>query len=57
MVSVGTVTAQLVYEVGERNYLNTDVTLDLGSIELTQEGPDRVRMSGVRGQARRPPSR
>ncbi|KXF57103.1 exopolyphosphatase [Rhodococcus sp. SC4] len=51
MVSVGTVTAQLVYEVGERNYLNTDVILDLGSIELTQEGPDRVRMSGVRGQA------
>lgn len=51
LVSVGTVTAQLVYEVGERNYLNTDVALDLGSIELTQEGPDRVRLSGVRGQA------
>jgi hypothetical protein len=51
LVSIGTVTAQLVYEVGTRNYLNTDVTLDLGSIELTQDGPDRVRLSGVKGQA------
>lgn len=49
LVSVGTVTAQLVYEIGERHYLNPDVTLELDSIHLTQDGPDRVRLSGTRG--------
>jgi len=49
LVSVGTVTAQLVYEIGDNHYLNPDVTLELDSIQLTQEGPDRVRLSGTRG--------
>lgn len=49
MVSTGTVTAQLVYEVGERHYLNPDAVLDLGSIKLTQEDTDRVRLSGAKG--------
>jgi hypothetical protein len=50
-VSVGTVTAQLVYEVQGRSYYNTDVTLDLGSIKLEQLGRDRVLISEVRGSA------
>ena len=48
-VTVGTVTAQLLYEIGPPLYLNPDVSADFTSIELTQEGPDRVRISGARG--------
>jgi hypothetical protein len=48
-VTVGTVTAQLLYEIGPPHYLNPDVTADFASISLEQEGTDRVRVSGVRG--------
>ncbi|MCW2847308.1 MAG: hypothetical protein JWR90_1282 [Marmoricola sp.] len=51
LVSVDTVTAQLMYEVQSQHYLGPDVTVDLTTIELTDDGPDRVRVSGVRGQA------
>lgn len=50
-VSVGTVTAQLLYEIGGARYANPDVTLRVDSLRLTQEGPDRVRISGVAGEA------
>jgi hypothetical protein len=49
LVDVGTVTAQLLYEIGAPHYLNPDVTADFSTIELAPEGPDRVRISGVRG--------
>jgi hypothetical protein len=48
-VTVGTVTAQLLYEIGPPLYLNPDVSADFASIQLTQEGPDRVLISGVHG--------
>jgi hypothetical protein len=48
-VTVGTVTAQLLYEIGPPLYLNPDVSADFGSIRLTQEAPDRVRISEVQG--------
>ena len=51
MVTVDTVTAQLVYEVQTQRYLGPDVTARLDTVELSQEGPDRVRISGVRGEA------
>ena len=54
LVSVGTVTAQLLYEVGGPRYHNPDVTARLDSIRLSQEGPDRVAVTGVRGEP--PPS-
>jgi Acyclic terpene utilisation family protein AtuA len=49
-VTVGTVTAQLLYEVAGPRYAGPDVTLCLDSVRLTQEGPDRVRITGVRGE-------
>jgi hypothetical protein len=48
-VTVGTVTAQLLYEIGAPGYLNPDVTADFSTIELGADGPDRVQISGVRG--------
>jgi hypothetical protein len=55
LVSPGTVTAQLLYEVGDAVYLNPDVSADFRSIQLDQVGRDRVRISGVVGAA--PPDR
>jgi len=49
LVSVGTVTAQLLYEIGGPLYANSDVVADFSTIRLEQQGPDRVRLSGVRG--------
>ena len=49
LVSVGTVTAQLLYEIGGPAYLGPDVTARFDTIELADDGPDRVRISGVRG--------
>ena len=51
LVSVDTVTAQLMYEVQSHHYLGPDVTVDLSTIQLAQDGPDRVGVSGVRGVA------
>jgi hypothetical protein len=51
LVSVDTVTAQLMYEVQSTRYLGPDVTTHLDTIALTDDGPDRVRVSGVRGSA------
>ncbi|MCF3134330.1 DUF1446 domain-containing protein [Streptomyces olivochromogenes] len=50
-VDVGTVTAQLLYETGGARYAGPDVTARLDSVRLTQDGPDRVRIEGVRGEA------
>ena len=50
-VTVGTVTAQLLYEIGRPAYEGPDVTTDFGSLQLAQDGPDRVRISRARGWA------
>jgi hypothetical protein len=53
LVSVDTVTAQLLYEVAGARYANPDVTARMDTIELSDlssEGPDRVRISGVVGE-------
>jgi hypothetical protein len=51
LVSVHTVSEQLLYEMGGPAYLSPDCIARFDSIELIQEGPDRVRVSGVKGEA------
>ena len=49
-VTVDTVTAQLLYEIGGARYAGPDVTTRFDTIALEQEGTDRVRISGVEGE-------
>ncbi|BBC34190.1 Exopolyphosphatase [Streptomyces graminofaciens] len=51
LVDLGTVTAQLLYETAGARYAGPDVTARLDTARLTHEGPDRVRIEGVRGEA------
>ena len=54
LVSPGTVTAQLLYEVGSPEYINPDVVAHFDSLTVTVEAPDRVRVRGTKGTP--PPS-
>jgi hypothetical protein len=49
-VSIGTVTSQLLYEIGGPAYLGPDVTARFDTIQLEQVAVDRVRISGVKGE-------
>lgn len=49
-VTIGTVTAQLLYEIGSPRYLSPDAVARFDTIEVTQDGADRVRIAGVRGE-------
>jgi hypothetical protein len=48
-VTVGTVTAQLLYEVEGPRYANPDVVALFDTVRVEDAGPDRVRLSGARG--------
>ena len=50
-VTLDTVTAQLVYEIQTTRYLGPDVTTLLDTMLLSQDGRDRVLISGVKGEA------
>jgi len=50
LVSVGTVTAQLLYEVRDPKYLTPDVAARFDTIDITQEGDDRVSVKGICGE-------
>lgn len=51
VVDLSTITAQLLYETGGARYAGPDVTARLDTVRLTPDGPDRVRIDGVRGEA------
>ncbi len=50
LVSVGTVTAQLVYETRQPAYLTPDVAVRFDTINISQQGPDRVELKGIKGE-------
>jgi hypothetical protein len=55
VVSVASVTEQLVYEMGDpHSYITPDGIADFTTIQLEQAGRDRVRVSGIRGAPRTP---
>jgi len=49
LVSPGTVTAQLLYEIAEPAYRNPDVIAHFDTVQLVPDGPDRVAITGTRG--------
>jgi hypothetical protein len=52
-VSVPIVKEQILYEMGDpREYVTPDGIADFTTIRLEDDGPDRVRVSGVRGRPR-----
>ena len=53
-VTIDTVKAQLLYEITGARYAGPDVTARFDTISLSQDGPDRVSISGVRGEAPSP---
>jgi hypothetical protein len=51
LVSVDTITEQLMYEIGDpKNYITPDCVADFSSIKLEQVGNNRVRVFGVKGR-------
>ena len=51
LVSVGTVTAQLLYEIGSPAYMNPDVVSHFDTLKISQEAENRVHVSGCRGSS------
>ena len=50
-VTLETVKEQLLYELGDpKNYITPDCVADFTSIRLEQAGPDRVRVTGIKGK-------
>jgi hypothetical protein len=53
LVSVGTISEQLLYEVSNSGaYFVPDVVCDFSQVKIVQDGPNRVRLSGAKGLSR-----
>jgi hypothetical protein len=51
-VSMATVKEQLLYEIGDpATYITPDVTVDFSSIQVSEDGPGRVMLSGIKGRS------
>jgi hypothetical protein len=51
LISVGTITAQLLYEISTPAYYNPDVIAHFDTLKIEQVGDDRVYVSGCRGSS------
>jgi hypothetical protein len=50
-VSVASVTEQLLYEIGDpRSYITPDCVADFTTIQIEQQGADRVRLAAIKGR-------
>lgn len=50
-ITVASIKEQLLYEMGDpREYITPDCIADFTTIQLKQDGPDRVRFTGIRGK-------
>ncbi|MBK4738795.1 acyclic terpene utilization AtuA family protein [Noviherbaspirillum pedocola] len=55
MVTAATCTEQLLYEIHDPAcYVTPDVVADFSGVQIVEESPDRVRISGARGRQRPP---
>lgn len=50
LVSKGTITAQLLYEIREPTYLTPDVKVRFDTLNIQDLGNDRVKINGVKGE-------
>ncbi|MFT6164629.1 MAG: hypothetical protein ACJA1T_001179 [Zhongshania aliphaticivorans] len=55
LVNIDTISSQLLYELGDpKGYLGPDCQTDFTTIQLEQDGENRVRVSGIKGSAPTP---
>lgn len=55
IVNTDTVKEQLLYEMGDpKNYISPDVVVDFTTIQLKEDGEDRVKVFGVKGRPSTP---